>query len=134
MKKFRKLIFIDDDKATNYFHNIILKQSDICDEAIFFESAEKALDYFEELFSTDDFIMPDYVFLDINMPVMNGWEFIDAFEKFNRADPIIIIMLTTSLNKNDMERAKDLDLIYQFWNKPLAAEKLAELAGIGQGS
>lgn len=134
MKKFKKLIFIDDDKATNYFHNIILKQADICEEAIFFESAVEALEYFKELFQTNDYVLPDYVFLDINMPMMNGWEFINELKKFQLDNPIIIIMLTTSLNKTDQEKAEELDLIYEFWNKPLASNKLLELIKVRQES
>ena len=132
MKKFKKLIFIDDDKATNFFHNIVLKQADICEEAIFFESAQKALEYFEELFSQEQIELPDYVFLDINMPVMNGWDFLQEFEKFQLKHPIVIIMLTTSLNKSDYDKAQDIDLIYEFWNKPLAAEKLIALTKTGE--
>lgn len=127
MKKYKKLVFIDDDKATNYFHNIIIKNAEICEEAIFFESAQDALVYFEELIEKEEFEMPEYIFLDINMPVMNGWQFIAEFEKFNIKHPLFIIMLTTSLNRSDQEKADEMELISEFWNKPLAIQKLIEL-------
>ena len=69
---------------------------------------------------------PSLIFLDINMPVMNGFEFLDAFHHQLENDlnkSIIIVMLTSSLNPNDIERAKETG-VSEFLNKPLTEENL----------
>lgn len=125
MSKFKQLIFIDDDNPTNVYHKIIVEQSGLCDEAIFFEGAVEAYKYFEDLIQQDNYTLPDLIFLDINMPVMNGWDFIEAFKKLDIPNPLFIVLLTTSLSAMDKERANDIGLIHKFLNKPLKVEDLA---------
>jgi len=67
------------------------------------------------------------VFLDINMPVMSGWDFIEAYKKLDLPNPLFIVLLTTSLNANDREKAEQVDLIHKFLAKPLQVETLQDL-------
>ncbi len=127
MSKFKQLIFIDDDNPTNVYHRIIVEQSELCEEAIFFEGAVEAYEYFKELVKQDNYILPDLIFLDINMPVMNGWDFIEEFKKLNIPTPLFIVLLTTSLSMMDKERADEIGLIHKFLNKPLEVENLVSL-------
>ena len=72
---------------------------------------------------------PGIIFLDINMPGMNGWEFMDAYHQLSESQkaPIVVIMLTTSLNADDRERALQDKDIATFYHKPLRSEIVMEL-------
>lgn len=127
MKKFKKLFFIDDDQATNVYHKIIVNRAEICEEAVFFDSAEKALETYIELKKDPDAVLPDYIFLDINMPIMDGWQFIQEFERLHINDQQVIIMLTTSLSKSDRDKANNFGFVQGFWSKPMNVEMLNKL-------
>lgn len=127
MTKFKKLFFIDDDHATNVYHKIIVKRADVCEEAVFFDSAEEALEKYIELKKDPKAILPDYIFLDINMPIMDGWQFISEFERLEINTQQVIIMLTTSLSNSDKEKANQFDFVQGFWNKPMKVETLRNL-------
>ena len=72
-EKFKLLLFIDDDVATNFYHKIIVNSSGVCEKHIFFEKAKDALDYFNSI--EKDQQIPEIIFLDINMPEISGISF-----------------------------------------------------------
>jgi len=127
MSKFKQLVFIDDDNPTNVYHKIIVEESNLCDEAIFFESGIKAFEYFKNLTEQDEYQLPEMIFLDINMPVMNGWDFIKAFDQLPIKNPLFIVLLTTSLSTLDKEKADKIGKVHKFISKPLQVEMLQEL-------
>ena len=123
MKKFKFLVFIDDDFMTNRFHEIILGQTKVTEEYKFFTYAKDALEYFKD----NNHITPDYIFLDINMPGMDGWEFLKEYTKLDIEKTPTVIMLTTSLMKSDREKADDFDVVKGFMNKPLTRKIIEAL-------
>ena len=125
MHKFKLLLFIDDDDATNFYHEHIIEQADVCEKYLMFQKAEEALEYLKNL--TKDDQMPDAIFLDINMPKVDGWMFLEEYEKLHLTKAPVIIMLTTSLRPSDEERAKQNQLVYKFLNKPLSEDHLHKL-------
>jgi CheY-like chemotaxis protein len=70
--------------------------------------------------------LPDLIFLDINMPIMNGFDFLNEYQNLSETiqKHCIIMMLTTSLNEDDRKRAIENKFVYSFMNKPLDKEKL----------
>ena len=112
---------IDDDRPTNLLNKILMIETGFSKEVKDFAYAEDAL---KELASEDaDF--PDLILLDINMPRMNGWEFLEALEAMNRiVTPPTILMLSTSLNPVDQARAEDNEIVSGFIKKPLTSEQL----------
>jgi len=127
MEKIRLLLFIDDDFATNFYHKIIVRDSGLVEKYLFFSTAAEALTYFEEQKALGNQEKPDAIFLDINMPEINGWEFLDLYaETINDKSPVYI-MLTTSLNPNDQQRAELNPLVRGLKNKPLTVTHLEEL-------
>jgi len=128
MKLFDFLVFIDDDEATNYYHEHILNELKICNRYLFFSSAEDALNYFEKSQEAPDYIPPDLIFSDINMPRVNGWDFVQRLEKLKNYKKSEVYMLTTSSNPHEMERISDYSSIIGYKEKPLSAEMLHSIA------
>ena len=126
MTKFDLLVFIDDDDITNAFHEIIVEVSDLCKTAIFINDPLKGIAYFQNILEMED-KLPQVLFLDINMPKMNGWEFIEALKKVGLKQLPIIIILSTSDYDKDIERSKTTAEVYKYLNKPLAEGQLEEL-------
>lgn len=121
-----KLLFLDDDELTNELVVFILELAGISDYH-FCTSGEKALAYLNQCSKDNNF--PDVVFVDINMPGMDGFEFIRHYEndymKFNPATRII--MLTNSVLANEKKQAMQHKSVYGFWNKPVTESQLNEL-------
>lgn len=127
LEMFEYIFFIDDDYPTNYFHELIAKDSNLVKETKSFLSPKNALEYFKEIKSGIDNRMPNVIFLDINMPEINGWEFLEMLETLNLSTPPIIIMLSTSLNPRDKEKFDENKMVMEFVNKPLTVEYLKDL-------
>lgn len=125
MKKINCILLIDDDEATIFLHKIIIEEANICENLVIKDSALEALEYLKQ----EDAIIPNLIFLDINMPKMNGWQFLEAYRDLNKDQQgnIDVIMLTTSLNQNDKIKAEDISEVKKFINKPLTAEVLEEI-------
>jgi len=118
------VLLIDDDEDDNYFHRLVLEESSSVENIIIAESSIEALEYIRS-----EKINPDIIFLDVNMPKMNGWEFIEEYEKIKTHETLnpVILMLTTSPNRMDKERAKNVPEIKGFETKPLTAESFNKI-------
>lgn len=102
IKKYGKnKLYIDDDEATNFIHQMVIEDADICSHLVVKDNAYEALKYLEQ----KDSIKPNLIFLDINMPKMNGWQFLERYInlKGNPPHKITTIMLSSSLNPNDLK-------------------------------
>jgi len=126
--KLNILVFIDDDYATNFYHKIIVEESGVVDRFEFFQSPAKALDFFQQLNESDSTSKPDYIFLDINMPGMDGWQFLEKYKEITENPSSTIIMLSTTMNPKDTEKAEDFEIIHSIINKPLTVDLLKNLA------
>jgi len=127
--KLNCILLIDDDEPTNYLSKALIEEINCAEHIEIAQCGQAALDYLTTSKHPEDeksFPCPDLIFLDINMPAMNGWEFLD---KYNELDPehkgkIITVMLTTSLNPDDREKTNENAAISSFETKPLTPEKL----------
>jgi len=124
-KKFRSILLIDDNAADNRYNQIILEEMNIADEIQIVENGIDAL----TLLTKDDHVHPDLILLDINMPKMNGWEFLEAYKKLNfqQQTKEIIVVLTTSRNPADKKRAAEISTVAEFDIKPLTPEMLKNI-------
>jgi CheY-like chemotaxis protein len=126
------ILLIDDDTPTNFIHRKVIEKSKIEAHIQVATSAKEGLDFltYAGKYADSEIIpRPGIIFLDINMPGMNGWDFMDAFRSLPRAqkEQIAVIMLTTSLNLDDRERALQDEDIVTFIHKPLRPETVVEL-------
>jgi CheY-like chemotaxis protein len=132
-KKLNCLLLIDDDTATNYLNSKIVKQVDCADYIKVATSGQQALDYLSNsgtyAVNGDVYPRPDLIFLDLNMPAMNGWEFLERYRQLpdTQKGRIIMVMLTTSLNPEDQTKAHKTSEIKGFMNKPLTREMLVSI-------
>lgn len=134
MKKFKSILLIDDDLATNEFHNIILNHADVTESIKTVFSGQEGLDYLTNSgkykYNTENFPKPDLILLDINMPGMNGFEFIEKYKELKEKQMVnnVIVMLTSSINADDKEKALSISEISAFKSKPLSIAIAKELA------
>jgi CheY-like chemotaxis protein len=125
-QKLNCVLLIDDDEPTNFLSNMFIEEADCSEHIEIKEGGKEALEYLANSKSRDNIVpYPELIFLDINMPAMDGWEFLDRYKavKSEYHKPIII-MLTTSLNPDDALRAFQIPEISGFENKPLSKEKV----------
>ncbi len=127
-EKLNCLMLIDDDETTNFIHNIVIKKVDCAENVVIMQDGTLALDYLGSI-DKAKYVKPDLIFLDINMPAMNGWEFLEEYSRLDAKlkGQVVIVMLTTSLNPDDEKRANKMEAIDDFHNKPLTREILQEV-------
>lgn len=123
---FSGIVLIDDDEITNYLHTQILNHAQISDRIYVLLNGKEAIDFFRDL--NGSFEGDLLVLLDINMPILNGWEFLDKYRHLSvPKDRIHIFILTTSENPKDLEKAEEYSFLIQgFFRKPLTKEKILE--------
>ncbi|MEO6329433.1 MAG: response regulator [Ginsengibacter sp.] len=119
-RKLKSILLIDDDEPTNFFSSLLIEDADCTEHIQIADSGQRALG----LLKSDVLPIPDLIFLDINMPAMDGWEFLEKYRQLpiDHQSKIVIIMLTTSLNPDDREKASKIKEISGFETKPLTSE------------
>ena len=116
---FEFVMLVDDDYATNYYHEIVIKDSGLVKTQTFFLSAKEGIKFLKQLNANTEATFPELLFLDLNMPIMNGWEFLDQLRQIDFTQPPAVVILTTSSNPQDQERAKRDPLVIEYLMKPL---------------
>ena len=121
-------MLVDDNPDDNFFHERVIRKSDAANIVIAKQTGMEALDYLKSKKDHND-THPDLIFLDINMPRMNGWEFLEEYNKLDKRfhSHAIVVMLTTSGNPDDRMKAELLNGVSEFKTKPLTREMLAEI-------
>jgi CheY-like chemotaxis protein len=128
MPKFRKVMIIDDTEVDRYITTYMLKKFHFSHEIIIMESARKAINYLM-MYATEPEQLPEFIFLDIRMPEIDGFGFLVRYESIPECvkKACTIIMLSSSLHPIDLERAAQNKHIKKFVNKPLDRFKLEEI-------
>ncbi|MFZ6051217.1 response regulator [Halocola ammonii] len=122
-----KTILIDDDEIFIMMTRKMMESSNFHKSPISFASGESALSFMEENYSTSDVYI---LFLDINMPNMNGWEFLDKIERFVTKGNTYVFMTTSSIDDEDIAKAGENELVVKFLSKPVLTETFTQLKEI----
>ncbi len=133
MKKLKCILLVDDNDDDNFFHALVIKEADAAEQIKTVTNGEKAIEYLKK--SKEDpinFPIPDLILLDINMPRINGFEFLDKVKAENIIDTnktVVIVFLTSSLNPHDLSMAgeKYASQIKDYKTKPLDKKMLEEI-------
>jgi CheY-like chemotaxis protein len=125
-KKLSSVLLVDDDKITNFINQRLILKSNVTDHVTILSNGKEAIDYLRNNVP-DDASLPDLILLDINMPVMDGFEFIDSFKAIKHKKKVTIVMLTTSSNEKDIEKISYTAEISGYINKPLTEQKLNDV-------
>jgi CheY-like chemotaxis protein len=122
------IALVDDDKVFQITASRTLKAAQLSDKILQFDNGEEALDFLRD-HARESETLPDYIFLDINMPFVDGWMFLDDYAdlKTNLSKPIEIFMVSSSIDPRDMDRARQNVNVRQYIIKPVTREKFIEL-------
>lgn len=113
-----EVLVVDDDAVVLFLHKVLINKSVIPSNVKDFQDAEEALTYSEQRASKNYLL----IFLDINMPGLNGWEFLERLEKMPFSEKIFVVMVTSSINRSDRERASKYPNVMDYREKPLSKQ------------
>jgi CheY-like chemotaxis protein len=122
MAHYSAIFLVDDDPINNLINKRLLGKVDISKNILEFQDGEEALTEIERL-TEDEGIL---ILLDINMPVMNGWEFLDKYLTFFPLRNDRIVILSSSIDFLDRQKAKEFKVVSDFLEKPLTLDKIKE--------
>jgi CheY-like chemotaxis protein len=128
MPPLSSVLLVDDDPTTNYLNKLLLTRMGAAEQVLVAENGEQALRTLLQTCVAETATCPQLILLDMNMPVLNGLAFLEAYAQLPlvHQQAIVIVMLTTSLHPVDLARAQQLP-IAGFLNKPLTKEKVHAL-------
>ena len=126
-----RIIVLDDDSINNMFCRYIIKEAlEEKSEIVMFTSPQKALIYINAEYAING--ISTVLFLDINMPVLSGWDVLDELSKTTSAvkENITVYMLSSSVDPNDKKRADEFDMVNGFYEKPLTVEAVHDICNM----
>lgn len=126
MKKIEIACIIDDDPIYIHCTKRIMQLADFCESFLIFHNGKEALDRLSAIINNGE-NLPELILLDLNMPVMDGWEFLDEFTKIPAPQKITIYIVTSSIDPADVERAKQYDDVNNYLVKPVTVNTLKEI-------
>lgn len=137
MKKVSSIFIVDDDPITVFGIKKVLKPVAICDDIQIFQNGKEAFDALKERTENDQCI-PEVIFLDINMPIMDGWDFLEELMGLDIKERIIINMITSSIDPLDYQKWNEFKdkcpHTLNFKNKPIFKIETSDLDNINMAS
>ncbi|MGZ9676285.1 response regulator [Flavobacterium sp. GNP001] len=126
MAKIDIACIIDDDPIFVFGTKRIMEIANFCESFMIFRNGKEAFDNLKSIIIANQ-KLPDLILLDLNMPIWDGWTFLDEFIKIPSANPITIYIMTSSIDPADIEKAKSYDAVSNYLVKPITIEELQKL-------
>ena len=130
-KKYHTVMLIDDNEIDNLINQKMIEAASIAENIYTHTGAKSAIEFLRnmEKLEVADKVLPDVIFLDIDMPLMDGFQFLDEFEKLSNVakKKCKIVMLTSSINPQDFNRSKKYENVRLYLNKPLSHDSIVKL-------
>ncbi|PRY12750.1 CheY-like chemotaxis protein [Pontibacter ummariensis] len=126
------VLLVDDDDTTNYLNERLLREMQIAREYKVLKNGKEAIEYMRKAYQAEvdpDFPRPDVIFLDIKMPVMDGFSFLEEYQRndLDASNPVVILMLTSSASFYDLERLKQYNKVKKHYAKALTKHDVREI-------
>lgn len=130
--KYKAVMLVDDNEIDNLINQKMIEAADITETIYTHTGAKSAIEFLRNLEKVEELgndILPSVIFLDIDMPLMDGFQFLDEFDKLmaKTKDKCKIVMLTSSINPRDVTKSKGYVYVKKYINKPLSQENLENL-------
>jgi len=130
--KYYAVMLIDDNEIDNLINQKMIEASGIAEHIYTHTGARSAIEFLKNMEKLNDAgkeVLPDMIFLDIDMPLMDGFQFLDEFENLDEAtkDHCGVVMLTSSISPADVNKSKKYEYVKKYINKPLTQENLEKL-------
>ena len=125
MRKISKSFIIDDDPIFVFGTKKVMKEVDFCDDILVYHNGEEAINGLKSMVKRGE-QLPNLIFLDLNMPIMDGWDFLDDFiaiPNHNRKD-VFVYIISSSIDANDFIRARNYEIVNNYILKPVTPEDL----------
>ncbi|MDH5396700.1 MAG: response regulator [Cyclobacteriaceae bacterium] len=131
-KKYNSVMLIDDNEIDNLINQKMIEAVNISENIYTHTGAKSAIEFLrnlEKVKGVADEVLPDVIFLDIDMPLMDGFQFLDEFLKLEQStqSKCRIVMLTSSINPQDVSKSKKYTCVKKYVNKPLTQNTLETL-------
>ncbi|SRX55864.1 two-component system response regulator [Aequorivita sp. CIP111184] len=135
MQNFYNICIIDDDSIYQYTITKTIRAYNLANDIMVFSDGEEALDFFIKNLDTSE-NLPDIILLDINMPIMDGYQFMDEYLKIKPrvGKKILIYMVSSSVDPNDIEKAKRIGEISDYIIKPIKPGELISIVSSFQNN
>ena len=123
-----RVLLIDDDQVYLFAATKTIEATGLAGSVEVCTNGLDAIDYLNRIINSSG-KLPDVIFIDINMPVMDGWEFLEEYKSLSPriSDPIKIFILSSSVDKNDIMRSKEYNSVIDYIVKPVYKEKFSEI-------
>ncbi|MFV8369260.1 response regulator [Flavobacterium sp. LB2R40] len=125
-----QILCVDDDPITLMLCKKVIFKSSFCNEIITSQNGEEALNFFDSLKDLNNknqqIKYPQLIFLDLNMPVMGGWEFLESFSsaEYSEFNTIKVVILSSTIDPEDLEKSKKYPIVIDFLSKPISLSML----------